>query len=40
MKEKIESGPQAISLDFQIGSSKDCKIFGLAERCKGKISLD
>lgn len=39
--ESIDTGAQAISLDFIIGNEEDeaYNIYGLAERCDGKIDL-
>ena len=42
LKEKISTGPQALSFDISIGNgeSDEYSIFGLGERCEGKLSLD
>lgn len=42
MDEEIRSGPQAISFDISIGNgeSDEYSVFGLGERCEGKLSLE
>lgn len=43
-KEKIVSGPQALSLDFSVDNfteeGQKTYMYGLPERCTGKISLE